>query len=100
MQNAVTRQMDVPVLPLAEQRRIVAELDALQAEVDALKRLQAKTAAELDALLPALLQPSPGFDPTRDRAWTHSHPARSGCALSLNEILLARSQLTRIKGEL
>ena len=40
---------------LAEQRRIVAELDALQAEVDALKRLQAETAAELDALLPAIL---------------------------------------------
>ena len=37
------------------QRRIVAEPDALQAEVDALKRLQAETAAELDALLPALL---------------------------------------------
>jgi type I restriction enzyme S subunit len=40
---------------IAEQRRIVAELDALQAEVDALKRLQAETAAELDALLPAIL---------------------------------------------
>jgi type I restriction enzyme, S subunit len=38
-----------------EQRRIVAELDALQAEVDALKRLQAETAAELDALLPSIL---------------------------------------------
>jgi type I restriction enzyme S subunit len=37
------------------QRRIVSELDALQAEVDALKRLQAETAAELDALLPAIL---------------------------------------------
>jgi type I restriction enzyme S subunit len=45
----------VPVPPLAEQRRIVAELDALQAEVDALKRLQAETRAELDALLPAIL---------------------------------------------
>ena len=45
----------VPVPPLTEQRRIVAELDALQAEVDALKRLQAETAAELDALLPAIL---------------------------------------------
>ena len=44
-----------PLPPLAEQRRIVAELDALQAEVDALKRLQAETAAELDALLPAIL---------------------------------------------
>lgn len=46
-----------------EQRRIVAELDALQGEVDTLKCLQAETtvnytgqaAAELDALLPAVL---------------------------------------------
>lgn len=30
------------------------QIDALQAEVDALKRLQAETAAELDALLPAI----------------------------------------------
>jgi hypothetical protein len=45
----------VPVPPLPEQRRIVAELNALQAEVDVLKRLQAETAAELDALLPAIL---------------------------------------------
>lgn len=45
----------IPFPPLAEQRRIVGELDALQAEVDALKRLQAETAAELAALLPALL---------------------------------------------
>jgi type I restriction enzyme S subunit len=49
------KEVLVPVPPLAEQRRIVAELDALQAEVDTLKRLQAETAAELDALLPALL---------------------------------------------
>jgi type I restriction enzyme S subunit len=39
----------------ATQPRIVAELDASQAEADALKRLQAETAADLDALLPALL---------------------------------------------
>ena len=45
----------VPVPPLPDQRRIVAELDALLAEVDGLKRLQAETAAELDALLPAIL---------------------------------------------
>ncbi len=38
-----------------EQRRIVAHLDDLQAEVDALKALQSQTAAELDALLPSLL---------------------------------------------
>ena len=40
---------------IPEQRRIVAELDALQAEVDALKRLQTETAVELDALLFAIL---------------------------------------------
>jgi type I restriction enzyme, S subunit len=47
--------VELPLVPLKVQRRIVAELDALQAEVDALKRLQAETAAELDALLPAIL---------------------------------------------
>jgi type I restriction enzyme, S subunit len=40
---------------LSEQRQIVAYLDGLQAQVDALKKLQAQTAAELDALLPAIL---------------------------------------------
>ena len=35
--------------------RIVAESDTLQAEVEDMKRLQAETAAELDALLPAIL---------------------------------------------
>lgn len=43
------------VLPIPEQRRIVAELDALQAAVESLKRLQAETASELDALLPSVL---------------------------------------------
>jgi restriction endonuclease S subunit len=47
--------LTIPTPPLSEQRRIVAELDALQAEVDALKRLQAETAAELDALMPSIL---------------------------------------------
>lgn len=41
--------------PLSEQRRIVAHLDNLQAKVDRLKALQAHTSAELDALLPAIL---------------------------------------------
>ncbi|MFI5394529.1 MAG: restriction endonuclease subunit S [Candidatus Binatia bacterium] len=45
----------LPLPPLPEQRRSVSELDALQAEVEALKRLQAETAAELDALLPSIL---------------------------------------------
>jgi len=43
------------VVPLPEQGRIVSELGALQTEVAALKRLQAETATELDALLPAIL---------------------------------------------
>jgi type I restriction enzyme S subunit len=49
------KEVVVPLPPLNDQRRIVAELDALQAEVDALQRLQAQAAAELDALLPAIL---------------------------------------------
>lgn len=44
----------VPVPPLADQLRIVSELDTLQVEVNELKRLQAETVAELDALLPAI----------------------------------------------
>lgn len=41
---------------LAEQRRIVAQLDALYAEIDSLKRLREETSKELDALLPAILE--------------------------------------------
>jgi type I restriction enzyme S subunit len=47
--------LEIPVPPLPEQRRIVAELDALQAEVDRLKALQAETATELDSLMPSIL---------------------------------------------
>jgi hypothetical protein len=67
---------------------------------DAMKRLQAETAADLDALLPAILPFSRGFDPAGDRAWTHSLPARSGCALLLHRILFAHSQCAQIKREL
>lgn len=45
----------VPVPPVSQQARIVAELDAVQAEVGKLRRLQAETAVELDALLPSVL---------------------------------------------
>lgn len=48
-------RVELPLPPLPEQRRIVAYLDDLQAKVDRLKALQAQTAAELDALLPAIL---------------------------------------------
>ncbi len=44
-------QIPVPVPPIADQLRF----DALQAKADALRGLQAETAAELDALLPAVL---------------------------------------------
>jgi type I restriction enzyme S subunit len=50
--------MNIPfpsALSLEEQRRIVAYLDGLQGKVDALKQLQAQTQAELDALLPSVL---------------------------------------------
>lgn len=49
------RNLTLPLPPPKEQRRIVVHLDALQAKVDALKRLQEQTAAELDALLPSVL---------------------------------------------
>ncbi|NLF69286.1 MAG: hypothetical protein GX575_09560 [Candidatus Anammoximicrobium sp.] len=49
------RRLAIPLPPLPEQRRIVAYLDDLQAKVDQLKTLQAQTAAELDALLPSIL---------------------------------------------
>lgn len=49
------RDLQLPLLPLPEQRRIVAELDALQTKTDEVKRLQTESAKELDALLPAIL---------------------------------------------
>jgi type I restriction enzyme S subunit len=48
-------QFEIPVPPLADQRRIVAYLDGLQAKVDELRRLQAETQKELDALMPSIL---------------------------------------------
>jgi len=53
--SGMIKRIEISLISLDEQRRIVAYLDGLQAEVDALKRLQADTAAELDALLPSLL---------------------------------------------
>ena len=42
-------------ISVPEQRRIVEELDALQSTIDAVKKLQDSTAAELTALMPAIL---------------------------------------------
>lgn len=49
------RQLLLPVPTLEEQHRIVAELNAVQAQVGLLKRVQAEVAVELNALLPSIL---------------------------------------------
>jgi len=48
-------QIQIPVPSRHEQCHIVAYVDSLQAKVDALRALQVETQAELDALLPAVL---------------------------------------------
>lgn len=54
--QGVVMKIPFPVsLPIIQQRRVVAELDALQGDVDALTRLQSETAAAIDALLPSVL---------------------------------------------
>ena len=49
------KALPISLPSLSEQHRIVAYLDGLQAKVDALKRLQAETSAELNAMLPSVL---------------------------------------------
>ena len=49
------RDLTIPLPSLPEQRRVVVELDELQERVDRLNERQAETAAELDALLPSIL---------------------------------------------
>ncbi len=49
------RTIPVPLPPITEQHRIVRKLNELQVKVEVLKRIQAETAAELDALLPSIL---------------------------------------------
>jgi type I restriction enzyme S subunit len=53
--QAILGKTPIAYPPLSEQRRIVACLDGVQAKVNTLKKLQAETAAELDALLPSIL---------------------------------------------
>lgn len=49
------RQFPFLLPSVSEQAQIVEALDALQAKLDAVKVLQTETAAELDAMLPAIL---------------------------------------------
>ena len=51
----ILRATPIAYPSIAEQEQIVAEMDALQAQLDGLRRLQAETAAELDAMLPSIL---------------------------------------------
>jgi type I restriction enzyme S subunit len=45
----------LPLPPLAQQRRIVDALESLHAKAEAVKHLHVDTAAELDAMIPAIL---------------------------------------------
>ncbi len=47
--------LNIPIPTLDEQRRIVSYLDGFQAQVYEMRRLQAETQKELDALLPSIL---------------------------------------------
>ena len=51
----ILSSLPVPDIPMSEQRRVAAYLGGLQAKVDSLRRMQVETAAELDALLPSVL---------------------------------------------
>jgi type I restriction enzyme S subunit len=53
--QAILRSTPIAYPPLAEQQRIVAYLDNIHAKVYSLKNMQAETAAELDTLLPSVL---------------------------------------------
>jgi type I restriction enzyme S subunit len=49
------KALPIALPPLAEQRRIVSELEELWSKVDALRKFHTQTAAEIDALLPSVL---------------------------------------------
>ena len=49
------KALPIALPSLIEQQCIVAYLDDLQSKVDSLKQLQSETSAELDALLPSIL---------------------------------------------
>jgi type I restriction enzyme S subunit len=49
------RSLSLPIPPIPEQRRVVADLEKRQAECDALRRLHSGTSLELEAMMPAIL---------------------------------------------
>jgi hypothetical protein len=66
--------------------QIVLQVAGLFALADQLEQRLAQARGQADKLTPSLLT----------RTWTHSLPTRSGCALSLREILFTRSQRVQI----
>jgi hypothetical protein len=75
---------------ITKQQEIVGSMEGLFVLADQLELRLAMARGQLDQLPPSLLA----------RAWTHSLPARLGCALSLREILFPRSQRIQIAGQL
>jgi len=75
------------IMPSTEVVRRVAGLFAL---ADQLEQRLAQARKQVDKLTPSPLA----------RAWTHSPPTRSSCALLLREILFTRSQRVQIAGQL
>lgn len=55
LNTEMVKTMSVPLPSIPVQRHIVVYLDNLQAKVDSLKHLQTETAAELNAMLPSIL---------------------------------------------
>lgn len=49
------KSIQIPYIPLSQQRYMVAALDDLQSKINTLRTLQTQTATELNALLPAIL---------------------------------------------
>jgi type I restriction enzyme, S subunit len=49
------RKVPVPVPPRSKQIAIVAAIESLRAKIDGIRRLQSDTSAEIDAMLPAIL---------------------------------------------
>jgi len=73
---------------MATKVEIVRRGEGLFAVADRLEVRLARARGQVDKLTPFLLA----------RAWTHLQPARSGCALSLREILCTHSQRVQITG--
>lgn len=59
--------LEIPLPPLPEQRRIVARIEELTEQIDAARRLRAEAAEEAKAILPAVL--AEVFEEAKERGW-------------------------------